>query len=39
MPSRGCAGGVAPKTGCCQATAGAPARITYTADDDFFTAR
>ena len=33
------AGGVAPKTGCSQATAGAPARINYTADYYFFTAR
>ena len=33
------AGGVAPKTGCSQATAGAPARINYTADYYFFTAK
>ena len=33
------AGGVAPKTGCSQATAGAPARINYTADYYFFSAR
>ncbi len=32
-------GGVAPKTGCSQATAGAPARIQYTADYYFFTAK
>jgi Protein of unknown function (DUF3455) len=32
-------GGVAPKTGCSQATAGAPARVSYTADYYFFTAR
>jgi hypothetical protein len=32
-------GGVAPKAGCSQATAGAPARINYTADYYFFTAR
>ena len=32
-------GGVAPKTGCSQATAGTPARITYTADYYFFTAK
>jgi len=30
-------GGIAPKTGCSQATAGAPARISYTADYYFFT--
>jgi hypothetical protein len=32
-------GGVAPRAGCSQATAGAPARINYTADYYFFTAR
>jgi hypothetical protein len=32
-------GGVAAKTGCSQATAGTPARITYTADYYFFTAK
>jgi hypothetical protein len=33
-------GGVAPKTGCAQAAAaGAPARISYTADYYFFTAK
>ena len=32
-------GGVAPKAGCSQATAGTPARIDYTADYYFFTAR
>ena len=32
-------GGVAPKAGCSQATAGAPARINYTADYYFFTAK
>jgi len=32
-------GGVAPKTGCSQATAGTPARIDYTADYYFFTAK
>jgi len=31
-------GGVAPKAGCSQATAGTPARINYTADYYFFTA-
>ena len=29
-------GGVAPKTGCSQATVGAPARVAYTADYYFF---
>jgi hypothetical protein len=33
------AGGVAPKAGCSQATAGTSARINYTADYYFFTAR
>jgi hypothetical protein len=33
------AGGVAPKAGCSQAAAGTPARINYTADYYFFTAR
>jgi hypothetical protein len=32
-------GGVAPKAGCSQATAGAPARVNYTADYYFFTAK
>jgi hypothetical protein len=32
-------GGVAPKAGCSQATAGTPARIDYTADYYFFTAK
>jgi hypothetical protein len=32
-------GGIAPKAGCSQATAGAPARINYTADYYFFTAK
>jgi len=32
-------GGVAPKAGCSQATAGAPARIDYTADYYFFTTK
>lgn len=32
-------GGVAPKTGCSQAAAGTPARITYTADYYFFSAK
>ena len=32
-------GGVAPKAGCSQATAGTPARINYTADYYFFTAK
>jgi len=32
-------GGVAPKAGCSQATAGTPARIDYTADYYFFTIR
>src|SRR2546421_3636953 len=32
-------GGVAPKAGCSQATAGTPARTNYTADYYFFTAR
>jgi hypothetical protein len=32
-------GGVAPKAGCSQANAGTPARIPYTADYYFFTAR
>lgn len=32
-------GGVAPKAGCSQATAGTPARITYTADYYFFSAK
>jgi Protein of unknown function (DUF3455) len=32
-------GGVAPAAGCSQATAGAPARVNYTADYYFFTAR
>jgi hypothetical protein len=32
-------GGVAPKAGCSQAAAGTPARITYTADYYFFTAK
>ena len=32
-------GGVAPQGGCSQATAGAPARINYTADYYFFTAK
>ena len=32
-------GGVAPKAGCSQATAGTPARVNYTADYYFFTAR
>src|SRR5258705_2909590 len=32
-------GGVAPKVGCSQATAGTPARINYTADYYFFTAK
>jgi hypothetical protein len=32
-------GGVAPRTGCSQATAGTPARIDYTADYYFFTAK
>ncbi len=32
-------GGVAPKTDCSQATAGTPARVGYTADYYFFTAR
>ena len=32
-------GGVAPKTGCSQAAAGTPARINYTADYYFFTAK
>jgi hypothetical protein len=32
-------GGVAPKTDCSQATAGTPARVNYTADYYFFTAR
>ena len=32
-------GGVAPKAGCSQATAGTPARVDYTADYYFFTAR
>jgi hypothetical protein len=30
-------GGIAPKTGCSQATAGAPARVNYTADYYFLT--
>ncbi len=33
------AGGVAPKAGCSQATAGTPARVNYTADYYFFTTR
>ena len=33
------AGGVAPKTGCSQATAATPARIDYTADYYFFIPR
>ena len=33
------AGGVAPKTGCSQATAGTPARVDYTADYYFFAAK
>jgi hypothetical protein len=33
------AGGAAPGTGCSQATAGTPARIAYTADYYFFTAK
>jgi hypothetical protein len=33
------AGGVAPKAGCSQATAGTPARVGYTADYYFFTLR
>jgi hypothetical protein len=32
-------GGVAPQAGCSQATAGTPARINYTADYYFFTAK
>lgn len=32
-------GGVAPKTDCSQATAGTPARVNYTADYYFFTAK
>ena len=32
-------GGVAPKAGCSQATAGTPVRISYTADYYFFTAK
>jgi len=32
-------GGLAPKTGCSQAAAGTPARINYTADYYFFTAK
>ena len=32
-------GGVAPKAGCSQATAGTPARTNYTADYYFFTAK
>jgi hypothetical protein len=32
-------GGVAPKAGCSQATAGTPARISYTADYYFFTGK
>ena len=32
-------GGVAPRAGCSQATAGTPARVNYTADYYFFTAR
>jgi hypothetical protein len=32
-------GGAPPTTDCSQATAGTPARIEYTADYDFFTAR
>jgi hypothetical protein len=32
-------GGVAPRAGCSQAAAGTPARITYTADYYFFTAK
>ena len=32
-------GGVAPKSGCSPATAGTPARISYTADYYFFTAK
>ncbi len=32
-------GGVAPKTGCSEAAAGTPARINYTADYYFFTAK
>jgi hypothetical protein len=32
-------GGMAPKAGCSQATAGTPARINYTADYYFFTAK
>jgi hypothetical protein len=32
-------GGIAPKAGCSQATAGTPARIDYTADYYFFTAK
>ena len=32
-------GGVAPRAGCSQATAGAPARIDYTADYYFFTTK
>jgi hypothetical protein len=32
-------GGVAPRTDCSQATAGTPARVNYTADYYFFTAR
>jgi hypothetical protein len=32
-------GGVVPTTGCSEATAGAAARISYTADYYFFTAR
>jgi len=32
-------GGVAPTAGCSRATAGTPARINYTADYYFFTAR
>ena len=32
-------GGVAPKAGCSQATAGTPARINYTADYYFFTTK
>jgi hypothetical protein len=32
-------GGVAPRAGCSQATAGTPARVNYTADYYFFTAK
>jgi hypothetical protein len=32
-------GGTAPKSGCSQATAGTPARVSYTADYYFFTAK